>query len=59
LAAKGNGAAQRTVIQAIQSIESQIDAHPPQATAGSDSSKLSDVEVARHIAFILAKGAPS
>jgi hypothetical protein len=59
LAAKGNGPAQRTVIQAIQAIESQIDVHPPQTSASMDSSKLSDVEVARHIAFMLAKAARS
>lgn len=59
LAAKGNSAAQRTVIQAIQAIESQIDAHAAETTARADSSKLSDLEVARHIAFVLAKAARS
>src|SRR3954453_20777953 len=33
LAAKGNGPAQRTVIQTIQAIESQIDAHPLETSA--------------------------
>jgi hypothetical protein len=59
LAAKGNGPAQRTVVQTIQAIERQIEANPPEGRTSLDSSKLSDVEVARHIAFMLAKAARS
>jgi hypothetical protein len=57
LAAKGNGPAQRAVIEAVQAIEQEIEA---QAVARQrDQAKdpaLSDLEFARRIAFVLAKG---
>jgi len=59
LAAKGNGPAQRALIQTIQAIESHIEATAAEAKTSLDSSELSDVEIARRIAFILAKAAHS
>jgi hypothetical protein len=49
LAAKGNGPAQRAVIEAVQAIEHELAAHA--AAAKGEESKLSDLELARRIAF--------
>ena len=57
LAAKGNGPAQRALIEAIQAIEREIAAHA--VARESDQAKtpaLSDLEVARRIAFALELG---
>ena len=57
LAAKGNGPAQRSVIQSVQAIESQLELQESAVScAPPDHSNLSDAEVARRIAFVLAKG---
>ena len=57
LAAKGNGPAQRSVIQSVQAIESQLEFQESAVSCAlPDHSDLSDVEVARSIAFVLAKG---
>ena len=56
LAAKGNGPAQRALIEAIQAIEREIAAHA--VARGSEQAKtpaLSDLELARRIAFLLSK----
>ena len=56
LAAKGNGPAQRTVIATIQEIEREIEAQIV-ANEGTqaETPEMSDLEVARRIAFLLAK----
>jgi hypothetical protein len=54
LAAKGNGPAQRAVIEAVQAIEWDIAAQVNN-TVQSKASEMSDLEVARRIAFILTK----
>jgi hypothetical protein len=54
LAAKGNGPAQRAVIEAVQTIEREIAAQI-NATAHAKGSEMSGIEVARRIAFLLAK----
>jgi hypothetical protein len=54
LAAKGNGPAQRTVIEAIQAIEREKDAHvAAKQRALASTPQMSDLEVARRIAFVL------
>jgi hypothetical protein len=56
LAAKGNGAAQRAVIEAIQAIEREIEAHvTAKERALADTPAMSNLELARRIAFILSK----
>src|SRR2546430_5592514 len=56
LAAKGNGLAQRTVIEAIQAIEREIAAHvAAKERALADTPAMSDLEVARRIAFLLTR----
>lgn len=56
LAAKGNGAAQRAVIEAVQAIEREIEAHvAAKERALADTPAMSDLELARRIAFILSK----
>lgn len=56
LAAKGNGPAQRAVIEAVQKIESQLEARiAAKQIASADEPALSDIEVARSIAFTLAR----
>lgn len=54
LAAKGNGPAQRAVIEAVQAIEQELAGHA--AAAKGEESKLSDLELARRIAFALELG---
>jgi hypothetical protein len=54
LAAKGNGPAQRTFIQKIQAIEREIaDQVAANELASDKTAKVSDVDVARRIAFLL------
>ena len=56
IAAKGNGPAQRTVIETIQAIEREIEAHvAAKERALADTSAMSDLEVARRIAFLLTR----
>ena len=56
LAAKGNGLAQRTVIEAIQAIEREIAAHvAAKERALADTPAMSDLELARRIAFLLTR----
>jgi hypothetical protein len=58
LAAKGNGPAQRAIIEAVQAIERE--AAVQAATTEHERSTtpaMSELEVARRIAFLLAKGA--
>jgi hypothetical protein len=56
LAAKGNGAAQRAVIEAVQAIEREIEAHvTAKQRALADTPAMSNLELARRIAFILSK----
>jgi hypothetical protein len=56
LAAKGNGPAQRTVIETVQAIEREIEAHvAANERALADTPKMSDLEIARRIAFLLTK----
>jgi hypothetical protein len=56
LAAKGNGAAQRAVIEAVQAIEREIEAHvTAKERALADTPAMSNLELARRIAFILSK----
>jgi histone H3/H4 len=59
LAAKGNGPAQRAIIEAVQAIEREIAEQAAAATKHQESTTpaMSDLEVARRIAFLLAKGA--
>jgi hypothetical protein len=54
LAAKGNGPAQRAVIEAVQAIEREIAAQVND-TVQSKASEMSDLDVARRIAFLLTK----
>jgi hypothetical protein len=58
LAAKGNGPAQRAIIEAVQAIEREV-AEQAAATKYEESNTpaMSDFEIARRIAFVLAKGA--
>jgi hypothetical protein len=57
LAAKGNGLAQRTVIEAIQAIEREIEAHvAAKERALANTPAVSDLELARRIAFVLERG---
>jgi Family of unknown function (DUF5681) len=56
LAAKGNGAAQRAVIEAVQAIEREIEAHvTAKERPLADTPAMSNLELARRIAFILSK----
>ena len=56
LAAKGNGPAQRTVIETIQAIEREIGAQLViKKSAQPQTPALSDLEIARRIAFVLSK----
>jgi Family of unknown function (DUF5681) len=56
LAAKGNGPAQRALIEAIQAIEREIEAHvAANDAARAKAPEMSDLEVARRIAFLLSK----
>jgi hypothetical protein len=56
LAAKGNGPAQRALIEAIQAIEREISAEARvNDKAQSNKPPMSDLEVARRIAFLLSK----
>ena len=56
LAAKGNGAAQRAVIEAVQAIEREIEAHvTAKERALADTHAMSNLDLARRIAFILSK----
>jgi hypothetical protein len=56
LAAKGNGPAQRALIEAIQAIEREIEAHvAANDPARAKEPEMSDLEVARRIAFLLSK----
>ena len=56
LAAKGNGPAQRTVIEAVQAIEREAEAHlaSTESTQAANGG-LADLEIARRIAFLLAR----
>ena len=57
LAAKGNGLAQRTVIEAIQAIEREIEAHvAAKERALANTPAMSNLEAARRIAFVLERG---
>jgi hypothetical protein len=61
LAAKGNGAAQRAVIEKVQAIEQEIATQvAAEAADGKDAkeSPISDRELARRIAWILSGGVP-
>ena len=56
LAAKGNGPAQRTVIEAVQAIEREIETRlANKQRILSENSAMSDLEIARRIAFVLSK----
>jgi Family of unknown function (DUF5681) len=56
LAAKGNGPAQRALIEAIQAIEREIEAHvAPSGPARAKAPEMSELKVARRIAFLLSK----
>jgi hypothetical protein len=56
LAAKGNGAAQKAVIEAIRAIEQEVAAEAAvRESVLAQVPELSDLEVARRIAFILTK----
>ena len=56
LAARGNGPAQRTVIEAIHAIERELEAHiATKQRALADTPVISDLEAARRIAFVLSK----
>ena len=56
LAAKGNGLAQRTIIETIQAIEREIEAHvAAKERALADTPAMSDLELARRIAFLLTR----
>jgi hypothetical protein len=55
-AAKGNGPAQRAVIEAVQAIEQELAAQVAiKESAQAKEPPMSDMEVARRIAFIFAK----
>jgi hypothetical protein len=57
LAAKGNGPAQRAVIEAVQAIEHELAAHAAASKVDlAKEPKLSDLELARRIAFVLELG---
>ena len=57
LAAKGNGPAQRAVIEVVQAIEREDAAQAAAETkAKANERPMSDLEVARRIAFLLEKG---
>ena len=57
LATKGNGLAQRTVIEAIQAIEREIEAHvAAKERALANTPAMSNLEPARRIAFVLERG---
>jgi len=54
LAAKGNGPAQRSVIEAVQAIEREIEAQvAAKDKAEAKKPKMSELEIARRIAFVL------
>ena len=55
-AAKGSGPAQRAVIEAVQTIEREIAAQTTAERAEKAAEPMSDLEVARRIAFILTRG---
>jgi len=56
-AAKGNGPAQRAVIEVVQAIEREIATQAAaRERAQGKTSKISDLEVARRIAFLLERG---
>ena len=57
LAAKGNGPAQRAVIEAVQAIEREVAAQAAAETKDKANERpMSDIEVARRIAFLLDRG---
>jgi Family of unknown function (DUF5681) len=57
LAAKGNGPAQRAVIEAVQAIEREVAAQAAADTKDKANERpMSDIEVARRIAFLLHRG---
>jgi hypothetical protein len=57
LAAKGNGPAQRAVIEAVQAIEREVAAHAAaEAKEKAKERAMSDIEAARRIAFVLERG---
>jgi hypothetical protein len=57
LAAKGNGPAQRAVIEAVQAIEREAAAQAATETKDKANERpMSDIEVARRIAFLLDRG---
>jgi hypothetical protein len=57
LAAKGNGPAQRAVIEVVQAIEREVAAQAAAETkAKANERPMSDLEAARRIAFLLEKG---
>jgi hypothetical protein len=56
LAAKGNGPAQRAVIAAVQAIEQDVAAQAAARESSETIPAMSDLELARRIAFILGKG---
>jgi hypothetical protein len=54
LAAKGNGPAQRALIEAVREIEREIEAQvAAKDKAGANKPKMSELEIARRIAFVL------
>jgi hypothetical protein len=55
LAAKGNGPAQRAMLETVQMIEREI-AQVRREEKANETPPLTDLEVARRIAFILTKG---
>ncbi|MEA2904217.1 MAG: hypothetical protein QOI12_1604 [Alphaproteobacteria bacterium] len=56
LAAKGNGPAQRALFDAIQEIEGKIEAQVvAEKSTGAKTVEMSDLEVARRIAFVLSR----
>jgi Family of unknown function (DUF5681) len=58
LAAKGNGPAQRAIIEAVQAIERDIAEQTAVAKAAAPArNAMSELEIARRIAFALEKGA--
>jgi len=57
LAVKGNGAAQRALIDTVRDIEREIDAQAACEPSADQPPKLSNFEAARRIAFLLTKAA--
>ena len=57
LAVKGNGAAQRALIDTVRDIEREIDAQAARERPADEPPALSNLEAAKRVAFLLAKAA--